>query len=76
MWKMSYAMTFESFFSLEPPNWDFGVEIGAEVPETPECIVAHWGAFGLVPGEGLGTGCTASAGQEYLPTEVGAEKAF
>lgn len=37
-------MTFRNiFFFLELPNWDFGVEIGAEVPETLKYTVAHWG---------------------------------
>lgn len=44
MWRMSYGVTFGSiFFFLEPPNWDFGAEIGAEVLGTPKCSAAHWG---------------------------------
>lgn len=31
------------YFFLEPPNWNFGAEIGDEVPETPKCSVAYRG---------------------------------
>lgn len=54
MWKTSCVMTFVSFFFLEPPNWDFGVEIGAEVPETPKCTVAHWGPLAWCLEKGSG----------------------
>lgn len=54
MWKMSCAVTFGNFFFLEPPNWNFGAELGAEVPGIPEFSVTHWGPLAgcLVPGKG------------------------
>lgn len=33
----------QEYIFLEPPGWDFGAEIDAEVPETPKHSVAHWG---------------------------------
>lgn len=42
------------YFVLEPPSWDFGVEIGAEVPETPKCTMAHWGPLAWCLEKGSG----------------------
>lgn len=64
------------FFFLEPPNWDFGVEIGAEVPETPKGTVAHWGPLAWCLEKGSGQAVPSVPGESYLPIEDAAEKAF
>lgn len=51
---MLYDLQEYFFFFLELPNWDFGVEIGAEVPETLKYTVAHWGPLARCLEKGSG----------------------
>lgn len=43
MWETSCGVTFGNISSCDFLTGTFGAEIGAEVPETPKCSVAHWG---------------------------------